>query len=851
MYRDEVLMPKKPLLGLTTLSAIPHAEFKQVICCIIIPVLCGLALSGSRLCAQSVSATGAISGTIYDSSGAVIVGASVELQQSATKLKFDSMTNRDGLYTFPVLQVGNYQVKVTASGFRTALASTIVQVGQTSVVDVRMRLGAITQTYEVVASTPALRTTDSSDSSIISRTLLSDLPLNGRRYTDFSLLTPHATEDGQTGSVSFGGEQGGEDTGYANGNGANFYAFDGANATSNYFGNARGGERVPYIFGQNAIQQFAVTVSPYSASYGGGATGFLNTVTRSGGDNYHGNAFYYNRNSTTGANSAINVQNGIPKPYDQLQQFGGAVGGPIVRGKAWFFVDYEQQLQSNPISVINPDYSGITQADFGVPAGVQLPAPNGPLPIPSSVSAPDPANPLYLQQVSNALNAIQSNLGTQSRSRNDWASLGKVNYNPTNKDQLYLSLNFNQFNSPHGEITSTSTPLYGISALSNAYVRDYQTALGWTHALSSNSLNDLRLSYAYDRQYATPAGLVSPSLPSVLLAAPSNFEMGNAGFAAGSTKEWVLEATDRIQRSWGKHHLSLGVEANVTQVTDSAFGGFDPDAQRQNGTLAGTYAFSSLTAFALGLYDTLAQATGNPNFSFKVPYFAVYLQDKYRLMPNLTLDMGLREDFQVYPQPKENPAFPLTGQFPNQYQRLAPKFGFAWQVHPETVVRGGFGWFYMNFNGLNYRNSVITNGLATQQSSALVTYDTNLTPNEQAVVFPNQIHDPSLFSAPNISIVSPNFRFPYVLESSLQIERQIFSNTTLTIGTTWTHGVHLISSSAYDLNLIPPTGTTTYVVCPQNATQLSCNGPQVNMEPSSCPVLSRSGSWSARSCSGE
>ena len=192
--------------------------------------------------------------------------------------------------------------------------------------------------------------------------------------------------------------------------------------------------------------------------------------------------------------------------------------------------------------------------------------------------------------------------------------------------------------------------------------------------------------------------------------------------------------------------------------------------------------------------------------------------------------MGLREDFQDYPQPAENPAFPLTGQYPNQFQRMAPRFGFAWQPESKTVVRGGFGQFYTNMNGLNYRNAVVSNGLPSQQSSASVTYGAG-PPNQQVPTFPNILpaNSPLFAASPDISLVSPQFRAPYVLQASLQIEREIFENTTLTIGTLWNHAVHLLSGSAYDLNLNPLRGTTTYVVCPQKTTTAPCSGPTVSL----------------------
>jgi hypothetical protein len=670
---------------------------------------------------------------------------------------------------------------------------------------------------------------------VINRSLLDGLPLSGRRFLDFALLVPNASPDGEQGLVSFAGEQGGQDTGYANANGANSFTVDGAGATSNYFGAARGGERVPYIFGENAIQEFQVAESPDRAEYGGAATGFVNVVTRSGVDDFHGNAFYYNRNSGTGANDAVNKANAIPRPVNILQQFGGSVGGPIVPSRAWFFGDYEQQRQKNPISVINPGFAEVDQEDFGVEDEVQLPTPNAPLPVPRESNTADPDDPEYLQQVSNALNAIHSSLGSYPRFRNDWALFSKIDYRDRKDDRWYLSLNWNRFDSPGGAIIGNQTSLFGTTTLANAYVRDYQAAAGWSHTVGSNWLNELHASFSRDDQYFTPTGLVDPVLPAILLFSGGGdaeeggaLQLGNAGFAGGRTNEALWQISDRVTYVRGEHTLKLGAEFSHTHVADLAFGGFDPDAARQNGTFRGTYNFTSLTNFALGRYDTLFQSSGDPKFSFNVPYLGFYVADTYRVRPRLTLDLGLREDFQIYPQPYANPAFPLTGQFPNQHQRLAPRIGIAWQPRDKTVVRAGFGLFYENLNGLNYRNSVVSNGLLTQQASANVQYDASLSPNEQVTTFPNQISDPSLFSAPDISLVDPHFRFPYILHGSLQIEREVLPDTVVTIGTTWTHGVHLIASSAYDMNLVPPSGQTSYVLCPQGAEEVDdCKGPQV------------------------
>jgi Carboxypeptidase regulatory-like domain len=783
--------------------------------------------------AQSVATTGVVRGVACDSSGASIAGAAVILLARNTGESSLRTTNDAGIFVFPSQPVGTYSLEVTAAGFRKERVEAVsVQVGQPTTVNVSLQPGVGSESITVSGESPLLRAEDSNQSSVISRELLDGLPLNGRRFLDFALLVPNANPDGQSGLVSFVGEQGGEDTGYANANGANSFSVDGASATSNYFGNARGGEKVPYVFGEDAIEEFQVAVTPYRADYGGAASGFVNVVTRSGSDTVHGSAFYYNRNSGTGANDAIDKAAGFARPVDILQQFGGSVGGSIVPHRAWYFVDYEQQRQKNPITAINSGFTNVDQTSFGVPDAVSLPAPNSSFPVPSSLNQPDPTNPIYLQDVANALNSIQSNLGIQSRFRNDWSLFSKIDYRDAKDDRFYLSLNWNRFDSPNGFILGPQTALFGKSTLANAFVRDYHASAGWSHAYGSNLLNEVHASFSRDDQYSTPTGMVNPILPTVLLTSAgddsgtdSNLQLGNAGFAGGRTDEAIWQISDHISYLRGKHTFKFGAEFTRTHLTDLAFGGFDPDAQAQNGTFRGTYSFSSLQNFALGIYDNFFQSTGQPKFSFNVPYLGFYFHDTYQVRPGLTLELGVREDFQIYPQPNQNPAFPLTGQFPNQYQRLAPRFGFAWQPLEKTVVRGGFGMFYENFNGLNYRNSVVSNGLLSQQASVSLNYDPTLAPNQQQAVFPNQISDPSLFSAPDISLVDPHFHTPYILQGSLQIEREILPDTVVTIGTTWTHGVHLASSSAYDMNLNKPAGTTTYTLCPADATDVSqCNG---------------------------
>jgi Carboxypeptidase regulatory-like domain/TonB dependent receptor len=781
--------------------------------------------------AQNVVLTGAISGRVTDSSAAIISQTPINLRNLATGTEQSGFSNRAGFYHFSALMPGTYSVTVTRAGFRDAAALVRVLVGNTTVQDFKLQVGAKADVSSVVASPPLLRPAESSLSTVLERSLIDELPLNGRKYTDFVALTPNTSYDGDTGLISVAGQQGGEDSGYANGNGSNAFTVDGTNATNNYFADILGRYRIPYLYGEESIQEFQVSVSPYSAVYGGGA-GFVNAVTRSGSNTFHGSAFYYNRNSATGANDQLDEEAGFPKPPDALQQFGAGVGGPIVRNHLWFFVDYEQQLRNNPVSVLNPALSMTPQnltnfltANFGIPAGTALPAPNGPLPVPGTDTTPDPTNPTYLQQVSNVVNALNSNLGSKPRKGNDLVLTPRLDYQATSRDGLFLSLNFNHFNSPGGVITDPTVGNYGLQTLANAYVRTFEASAGWTHTFSPRLLNEFHAGTSQDNQRSTPTGL-APNTPTIILDSPAAFTLGNAPFSIGKVFERQYSISDRIDYVIGKHTLQFGFDWNRSWDADTNDGGADPNEAIDFGSPLGLYEFPSLEAFALGEYINFSQAAGNPTFSFSVPYYGFYVQDSYRIMPRLTLDLGIREDFQVYPQPAENPTFPLTGQYRNQFRRVAPRLGFAWQPREKTVVRGGFGDFYTNMNGLNYRNAVISNGLASQQASVSTSY-TSGAPNQQAPTFPDILPTSSpLFGAsPDISLISPRFRVPYILQSSLQIEQEIDENTTLAIGTMWNHGVHILSGSAYDMNLTPLKGTTTYVVCPANVTTLPCTGP--------------------------
>src|SRR5208283_3527248 len=215
-----------------------------------------------QLPAQNVVLTGAISGRVTDQSGAIVPGASVVVMNLATGVQQSAETNHAGLYRFPVVMPGTYSITAGLKGFRDVQVLVRVLVGNTTSQDIKLRVGASADTVKVIGTTPLLRPEDASATTVIDRSLIEDLPLNGRKYTNFMMLTPNTSYDGDTGLVSVAGQPGGEDSGYANGNGSTYFSVDGANATNNYFADIVGRNRIPYLFGEDAIQEFQVAVSP-------------------------------------------------------------------------------------------------------------------------------------------------------------------------------------------------------------------------------------------------------------------------------------------------------------------------------------------------------------------------------------------------------------------------------------------------------------------------------------------------------------------------------------------------------------------------------------------------------------
>src|SRR2546423_8410644 len=305
------------------------------------------ALSAFSAMAQSTT-TGAIAITVTDPKGAVVPGAAITARNVETNKEETATADDEGRARLTNLEPGNYTVTVKGSGFGDfTQENVVVEVGTVNPIEASMSITGGTNIVQVTSEAPVINTSQQDFSSNINQTSINELPINGRRWSNFAILTPGAVPDGNFGLISFRGISGL----------LNNSTVDGGDNNQAFFSEERGRTRSAYSISQAAIREFQVNTSNYSAEYGRSAGGVINAVTKSGTNDFHGSAFFYDRNNKWGArnpNSFITrLVNGVAvrealKPVDVRYQFGGTIGGPIVKDKAFFFFSYDEQRRNFP-----------------------------------------------------------------------------------------------------------------------------------------------------------------------------------------------------------------------------------------------------------------------------------------------------------------------------------------------------------------------------------------------------------------------------------------------------------------------------------------------------------------------
>jgi len=739
---------------------------------------------------------GAVSGVVQDSTGAVVGGAHVVLDNEAKGIHRETDTTTSGNFDFPALvPASGYTVKITKSGFGILdYKALTVLVGETVTLTPHLAVAGGTQSVEVTGEAPVVDLSKTETSQVFNSKQILELPINGRRVDAFVAVMPGVVMDGNFGLLSFRGNPGG-----------NSFLTDGNDTTNSYYDENAGRTRT-YNIAQDAVQEFQVVTSNFSAEYGKASGGVVNTVTRSGSNAVHGSAYEFFRNRTLNAVDRTTVNGLYPSginPPEWRHQAGLSIGGPIMKSKLFYFFNGELMRRNAPA----------VSSNIGSGSGNNLFDGSG-----NIKSAP------YNQCVTAIGNArcdaAVDYLKTRvlptliPRKMDNNMLFSKIDWHPTSLDTVSFSGNYLDFRSPNGiqtQLSLATGAAIGNNADTNVFDRTGRAS--WTRVISSHAINEFRFGIFKDRQYDPASASLIPSIGPVALSVNS---VSNLGFATNyprlNPSELRLQFSDTYSWTVGKHNLKFG--ADVSHVEDFVIAKYGQFGSFTYGTLqAFATDFSGNTTNAHS-YQTYTQTFGNAKVDVNVKEAAVFMQDEWRVTPKLTITPGIRYDYTSIPQPDKgcntDPRFTATCSIPRTKLNFAPRFGVAYAIDDKTSIHASYGLFHNRYTTSTIENLFVTNGVY-QQSFNFVS--TNGAIN-QGPVFPNYFADNYVSTTPglsanaaNILYADPKFRNPYSQQAEFGIQHEVAKNTSVSISYNWSRGLHLLQTR--NDNILDPTASTT------------------------------------------
>ncbi len=793
---------------------------------------------------------GSLVGTAHDNTGAAVSGATVTATNTATGIVTSQQTGSDGQWEFPSLRVGSYKVTIVKAGFADAVADVGVQVGTRQRIDLTLTVGAAQQTVQVNGGELQLETDSSQRGQIITRQEALQLPLVNRNYSSLVLLTSGTRQSSiGTGSASLTRE------GSFNVEGLrstfNNYLLDGLD--NNEYGTSNQGFSNQIIQpSPDSITQFQVVTNNESAEYGRSAGATVNVAFASGTNKIHFDAYEFFRNTSLNAIGYFPPAGGVKPPLHR-NQFGGNVGGPLMKDKAFFFIDYEGlrqnrgQLTFSSIPTADMAQRGIFPVDIRdpyctpgaaqsciIPAGTAI----GSTPYAADLSAaarriaalfPAPNVPGV------ATTSTSSNYETVQRLTDNYDKYdARFDIQWNEKSSSFLRV------SQYKENATDFQTLPGLlDGNSNGQQRilDQQVALGYTRQIAANQLLDLRLGASYTKggKYTLSLGQPDgtsfgiPGLPDnnprVAGGLPTFAPTGYSSFGRQATNpqwQYPFLFNPKVNYTWvkGRHSLKVGYEYQRIHVIDQ-----DVNPIYGRFTYAGKF-----SAFTPPTGSTLPGATGDyfADFLFgasskyeltnfliahfrQVMHFG-YVQDDWKASDKLTLNLGLRYEYGSPYWDKDGDVsnFDPTRQVMltavkdgNTYQRslvepdkndFAPRFGFAFAADDKTAIRGGFGISFIHFNRAGSGNELAIN--APQVLFVVVPQSTPTAANFRRLDagFAAGLTDSTNFNplTDNVTYIPKNYRDSYVENYFLSVQRQLTKNSILDIAYVGNHGLKLL-----------------------------------------------------------